>query len=94
MLGDKGCARAFADDTAAVVDDLFGALPGIARLFDEYAAISGLFLNYTKTVIIPLWRDEERRHEDIRKLLAKIAGEWVLDTTSRQIPRIPDRTWP
>jgi hypothetical protein len=47
VLGEEGCARAFADDTAAVVDDFFG-------LFDEYAAISGLFLNYAKTIVIPL----------------------------------------
>jgi hypothetical protein len=55
VLGEEGCTRAFADDTAAVVDDFFGVLPRIAKLFDEYAAISGLFLNYAKTIVIPLW---------------------------------------
>eukprot|EP00972_Heterocapsa_arctica_P025428 3743715-Heterocapsa_arctica.AAC.1 len=41
-LEGKGLARAFADDTGSVLEDLFALLPKVAKLFDDYAAISGL----------------------------------------------------
>ena len=47
--------RAFADDTAAVLKDLWGSAQLIKQIFDEFADISGLRLNMPKTFIIPLW---------------------------------------
>jgi len=47
--------RAFADDTAMVVSDFFASAPRIKAIFDDFAAISNLFLNLPKTVVIPLW---------------------------------------
>ena len=76
-MNGQGTVRAFADDTAAVLDNLFGFLPTVAQLFDEYAAISGLHLNYGKTVLVPLWRREEREYEEIDRMLAAIGGGWV-----------------
>ena len=49
-------ARAFADDTAAVVHDWIVSIPTLAKLFDDYADISNLQLNIAKTVFVPLWR--------------------------------------
>ena len=50
-----GCGtRAFADDTAMVIDDL-KLLPEIFELFQEYEGFSKLGLNLKKTVIIALF---------------------------------------
>ena len=46
--------RAYADDTAIVVENLDDDLPMISEIFDEYRRLSGLTLNLKKTVIIPL----------------------------------------
>ena len=43
MVDGTGCVRAFADDTGAAVEDIFRSLPGLAHVFEEYAAISGLY---------------------------------------------------
>eukprot|EP00972_Heterocapsa_arctica_P005611 829353-Heterocapsa_arctica.AAC.1 len=75
-LEGKGLTRAFADDTGSVVEDLFELLPRVAKLFDDYAAISGLVLNFSKTIVIPLWRNEEKSYEEIGKLLTEIGGGW------------------
>ena len=76
IFAGRGITRAFADDTAAVIEDLFGFMPRVAKVFDEYAAVSGLFLNYEKNMIAPLWRQVEARYDDIDKELARIGGEW------------------
>ena len=47
--------RAFADDTAMVVDNFHRYSEEIMRLFKEFGDISNLRLNLPKTVIIPLW---------------------------------------
>ena len=77
ILNGRGITRAFADDTAAVLEDLCGFLLRVAQLFDEYAVLPGLFLNYGKAIIVPLWRLAERNYEDISRLLSEIAGEWA-----------------
>ena len=46
--------RAFADDTAMVIDDL-KLLPRIFEIFKEYEGFSKLGLNLKKTIIIPLF---------------------------------------
>jgi hypothetical protein len=45
--------RAFADDTAIVIDDM-RLLPRIIKIFEEYAGFSNLGLNLSKTIVIPL----------------------------------------
>ena len=54
-LGHNGIVRAFADDTAVVVENYNVVFPGIGHLFKEFALISALSLNVSKTVFIPLW---------------------------------------
>lgn len=46
--------RAYADDTALVVENLWEEGPILANLFQDFEKISGLQLNLTKCVIIPL----------------------------------------
>jgi hypothetical protein len=75
-LEDKGLTRAFADDTAAVLQNFFESMPAVAGLFGEYARISGLFLNYSKTVVIPLWMPREKEYENIGKLLRNLGDGW------------------
>ena len=47
-------ARAYADDTAVVLSDFWGQAPALADIFDTFASISNLHVNYSKRVIIPL----------------------------------------
>lgn len=54
--------RAFADDIGAVVPDWELRLPCLQRVFKEFANVSGLDLNISKTICIPLW------HEGLRNL--------------------------
>ena len=46
--------RAYADDTALVVENMWQDGPTLPRLFKQLQAISGLSLNITKCIIIPL----------------------------------------
>ena len=50
-----GGARAYADDTAALVTNLQASAPVIEAAFRRFAVISGLELNLPKTVVLPLW---------------------------------------
>ena len=47
--------RAYADDLAAVVPAVTSSLPRLARIFGEFAQISGLHVNMAKTVFVPLF---------------------------------------
>ena len=54
LAGEDEVARAFADDTAVVVQDYTKTIGTLANLFQDYASISCLELNIDKTVFIPL----------------------------------------
>ena len=75
-LEEKGLTRAFADDTAAVLKNFFESMPVVAGLFGEYARISGLYLNYSKTVVIPLWLPREKEYKEIGKMLKDLGDGW------------------
>ena len=49
-----GTFRAYADDLAAVLEDLPRALPTLIKLFQDFAKASGLQLNFRKVVVVPL----------------------------------------
>ena len=51
----QALVRAFADDTGVVVPDFASYAPTIMSIFQEFAKISNLALNLSKTVLIPLW---------------------------------------
>ena len=46
--------RAYADDTAVVTTDFQRDAPKLQRIFEEFGRISGLHLNGSKSVVIPL----------------------------------------
>ena len=46
--------RAYADDTAVVLNDFWRQAPALASIFEDFASVSNLYLNYAKSVIIPL----------------------------------------
>lgn len=46
--------RAYADDTAVVLTDFWSQAPLLAKIFDDFGALSNLRLNFEKCVIIPL----------------------------------------
>ena len=67
--GDSPSAmtRAYADDTAMVVEDFFEMGPAILQTFDEFETFSGLQLNMRKTLVVPLW---EHTAESVTAALA------------------------
>ena len=60
--------RAYADDTALVLQDFWKAAPGLANTFAVFERISGLRLNMAKSYVIPLnaatFDEFERRKAD------------------------------
>ena len=88
-LGGRGMCRAFADDTAAAIENFQDEIENVAKNFTEFAKISGLDLNLGKTIIIPLWlqeedtprtsgqgRGEDSRYGNIQTKLDSIGGGW------------------
>ena len=63
--------RAYADDLAMVAKDLDSAIAVVAPIFAKFAAISGLRLNYPKTVVVPLYIT------DLPQLAGAIGGRFV-----------------
>ena len=66
--------RAFADDIAMVLEDLWLTAPRLAHMFNEFEAISGLALNLPKTVIIPLWPTPT---DDVRQHMPTVSPPWA-----------------
>ena len=58
--------RAFADDIGAAFENWDSAQPIAEEVFKEFAEMSGLDLNISKTVCIPLWPEGG---EDVRQTL-------------------------
>ena len=46
--------RAYADDTAVLVQNLWTDIPKLARIFTDFGSMSNLRLNLSKTVVTPL----------------------------------------
>jgi hypothetical protein len=69
----ESMVRAFADDTAVVLADLFTEAGPIMEQFKEFAKISGMELNLPKTVVIPLWHDPL---DTCRKDLQRNLPDW------------------
>ena len=74
LCNEDEIGRAFADDTAAVVNDYIKTIPVLARLFEEYEQISGLALNIKKTVFIPLWPHNSEC--GLRNLIRELCPAW------------------
>jgi hypothetical protein len=66
--------RAFADDTAIVIDDFFKHARLIRTIFQDFGAISGMELNIPKTVIVRLWPQDLCALQDTN---ASELPEWV-----------------
>jgi len=75
-LQDAGMARAFADDTAMVLRNLFASFSTVAQIFEEYSLISGLHLNFGKTIVVPLWREQEKSWYELRRWLVAFGRGW------------------
>ncbi len=50
----KNSLRAYADDTAVILKDIFRDGPRLLHLYREFGDISGLRVNLPKSVVIPL----------------------------------------
>ena len=65
--------RAFADDTAMVVESFHAAAATVFAAFKEFSKISCLKLNLPKTVLIPLWPSTV---DSVRRMLRAQYPEW------------------
>ena len=74
QLEDGDLLDAYADDIAAVVQNLWHTGPKIALQFSEFACISNLKLTPAKCVLIPLWRCSSLRN--VSMLLHKLIPVW------------------
>ena len=66
--------RAYADDLSAVLPRGIRELPLLVSVFEDYAAISGLHLNMSKTVLIPLF---VCHHADLSQELSRRFPLWA-----------------
>ena len=67
--------RAYADDTAVLVQNLWTDLPILARIFADFGNISNLQLNLNKTIIIPLFPQPDLH--TIRNRLTALIPNWA-----------------
>ena len=65
--------KAYADDTAIVIQNFTKDAPILAKLFNEFERISGLAINKKKSFIIPLNRD---KCEDMAQLCKQHVPSW------------------
>jgi hypothetical protein len=54
-MNDSTSFYAFADDTATVTPDFWTEAPRMSEAFEEFEEVSGLALNYSKCIVIPLY---------------------------------------
>ena len=73
-LGHADLLRAYADDTAIVIEDYVRSLPYLATIFQEFQTISSMELNIAKTIFIPLWRSSSPRR--LRDHVREICPPW------------------
>ena len=66
--------RAYADDTAVLIQDLYADAPVLAKIFQEFGEISNLALNLSKTVVVPLFPLPNLF--EAKATLSKIAPSW------------------
>ena len=75
--------RAFADDTAMIVKDFDSLAPTVIKVFKDLGAISGLYLDITKTVVIPLFAEgaktllSDPKHDPWRGVAIASAGTYL-----------------
>ena len=68
--GSDEIVRAFADDTAVVVEDYYTTIGLLSTIFDEYRMIFGLELNVKKACFVLLWHVFHTKN--LRKLIDEL----------------------
>ena len=66
--------RAYADDTAVLVQNLWKDAPILAKTFEEFAQISNLSLNLNKTLVVPFFPQPSL--SEAKATLSQIAASW------------------
>ena len=66
--------RAYADDTAVLLQDLWRDTPILAKIFADFGSMSNLHLNLNKTVIIPLF--PQPALATVKKTLTRLIPNW------------------
>ena len=84
--------RAFAADTAMVIDDM-RLLPRIIAIFEEYAGFSNLGLNLNKTMVIPLTHGGYNIDSVKREVVQSIQSLETREKSARCISPRPLSTW-
>jgi len=70
---DDIMVRAYADDTALVVQDYVSAIPRLEQLFAEFEQFSGLKINVAKSVLVPL---NDKGIQANKEVIAVLGGPW------------------
>ena len=73
-LGPCDSIRAFADDLAAVIRNMWLTLPGIVDAFMIIARVTNLHLKIKKTTLVPLWRCDVN---NVRMLMKELVPSWA-----------------
>ena len=66
--------RAYADDTAVLIQNLWTDTPVLARIFADFTNISNLHLNLSKTIVIPLF--PQPNLSTVREKLTVLIPSW------------------
>ena len=75
VLGADGAITAFADDIGVVTENIWKSPPVLCDLFLKIEQISGLSLNISKTVAIPLWRYSSSKN--VQTLIKEHCPAWA-----------------
>ena len=90
--------RAYADDTALVLKDYREDAPVLAKLFKEFETISGLRLNFKKSVLIPLNAGKLPNFARTRDQVTPLWGEMPIKECCKYLgfmigPKSGDESW-
>ena len=66
--------RAYADDTAVLIQDIWNDVPILARIFEDFGNMANLRLNLSKTVVIPLFPQPDLA--SVKTAISKSTPHW------------------
>ena len=75
-LSSGDVVGAFADDIGFVIQHLRCTLPKIRLIFEMFGKASGLDLNISKCIVVPLG-DNDQVCEQFKEMLATVAPKWA-----------------
>ena len=75
MILPTALVRAYADDTAVLVQNIWTDTPVLAKIFADFGSMSNLRLNLSKTVVIPIF--PQPNLSDVQDAFTRSIPEWA-----------------